>query len=88
MATGGGWWGVITSSAEKCSPRVSTVGNGCVTGVHCANASLDGVQFRAAVGSVAVDGERPSTLISCNRREATPVVDVIVLSSLTTKRIR
>ena len=66
IATGGGWWGVITSSAEKCSPRVSTVVNGCATGVHCANASLDGVQFRGTVGSVVVDGERPSTLHSCD----------------------
>ena len=69
IATGGGWWGVITSSAEKCSPRVSTVVTCCTaTGVRCANASLDGVQFRAAVpvGSVVVDGERPSTLHSCD----------------------
>ena len=78
IATGGRWWCVITSSAEKCGLRVSTVVNGCATGVHCANASLDGVQFRAAVGSVVVDGKRPSTLLSCNRREPTPVVDVIV----------
>ena len=49
IATRGGLLGAITSSAEKCGPRVSTVVNGCATRVDCANAHLDGVQFRAAV---------------------------------------
>ena len=68
IATGGGWLGVITSS-EKCGPLVSTVVNGCATAVDvdCANAYLaDGVQFRAAIGS-----------ISCNW-ESNPVEVVIV----------
>ena len=69
--------GVITSSAEKCGPLVSTVVNGCAARVHGANAYL-GVQFRAAIGSVLVEGERPSTLISCNW-ETNPVEVVIVL---------
>ena len=77
IATGGGWLGVITSSAEKSGPLVSTVVNGCATAVGCANAYLDGVQFRAAIGSVLVEGERPSTLISCNW-ETNPVEVVIV----------
>ena len=69
IATGGGWLGVITSSAEKCGPLVSTVVNGCATAVDvdCANAYLaDGVQLRAAIGSV-----------SCNW-ETNPVEVVIV----------
>ena len=78
IATGGGWLGAITSSAGKSGPLVSTVVNGCATTVDCANAYLDGVQFRAAIGSVLVEGERPSTLISCNW-ETNPVEVVIVL---------
>ena len=77
IATGGGWLGVITSSAEKCGPLVSTVVNCCATAVDCANAYLDGVQFRAPIGSVLVEGECQSTLTSCNW-ETNPVEVVIV----------